>query len=483
MRESPARFSVRRIAHNTAWLLAGRIFSGAAYLATMTLLARYLGVSEYGKLIFAVTYITFFCNISIFGIDSVLIREISRKPDQAGDMISCGITLKLILSIIAISLAYVLLNFFNDGRGVRQITIILLITLLYSGLRTPKVIFEARLESFLTVIIEIVARGCTLFGIIIAIWLDLGLVAAALTLVIAEIPSLWLLFSIASRKISIQFKLSVSTAKFLLRESWQLGLMAILISIYFRADTLMLSFLIGDSAVGFYNAAYIILTSIMIIPDAYVRSIFPALSKAYNENRRLLSATFSDSLKYLFTAGLLVVLIGVAFSEPIITYMYGDAYLPASSALKVLFFASGVLFISPLVSASLTAINRQKTNLYISIINVGLNLSLNLLFIPRWSFVGASVATLITEAVGCGLALLATARFLNIRISAGSLMRDARILAPISLSILIFYLFRDTHFVLAAFVVTVAYCSALFLVRWFNVDDISRMKRMIRGKL
>ncbi len=48
---------VRKIAENTLWLFLGRVVIGILHLATMVLLARYLGVADYGKFVFAMAFL------------------------------------------------------------------------------------------------------------------------------------------------------------------------------------------------------------------------------------------------------------------------------------------------------------------------------------------------------------------------------------------------------------------------------------------
>ena len=58
--------------------------------------------------------------------------------------------------------------------------------------------------------------------------------------------------------------------KKIIKEAWPMGEMAICIMIYFRIDTVMLSLMKGDVAVGLYNAAYRLSESSTVIPAIFM---------------------------------------------------------------------------------------------------------------------------------------------------------------------------------------------------------------------
>jgi O-antigen/teichoic acid export membrane protein len=481
MRAGLPTLSIQRIAANTVWLFAGRVLAGMFHLLAMAWLGRLLGVSDYGKIIFAFTYVAIFNNLSVFGIDTVIIREISRDPSASKRLISCGMSIKFFFCLISILMALACLCFFDVDTDTYAVTCILLLTLFLNSLRTPKTLFEAFLKSPLLVAIEITNKAAALVAVAAAAILDLSLLVLTVIIALSELPSLALLLRLCKNDFKFSLRLDRPIAKFILRDAWQLGIMSILVVIYFRVDTLMLLHFEGNEAVGYYSAAYIILTSLMIVPDAFVRSIFPLMSNSFGKDPLVLERTFYRSLKYLSTMAFLVVLIGFMFSKDIILFLYGEKFLPSADALSVLIFAAGIIFISHLVSTTLTAVNRQKMNLLLSLTNLILNILLNLALIPTYGYIGAAVATVATEATGCAIALILNIRFFSLSLHLKSFLSHTRILAPITCAVMLFKFLPGTHFIVSAFFICLTYGTGLFLVRWFDVEDISLFKRMIKG--
>jgi O-antigen/teichoic acid export membrane protein len=243
----------------------------------------------------------------------------------------------------------------------------------------------------------------------------------------------------------------------------------------------MLSFLKGDEAVGYYNGAYIILSSLLLLPDAFVRSIFPLMSDFYQTGILSLAKTFIRSFKYLITAAILIVCIGFMLSKEIILFLYGDDFLPSASALEILIFAGGIIFISTLVSTTLTAVNKQRINMWLALINVFCNIVLNLLLIPKWSYIGASIATVITEGIGCVLAFMINLKNFEISFLKWSYLRYLTIGIPIALSVVLIKALQGLHILMIIPLVSLSYFITLLILQWFDDEDKNIIKQIMKG--
>ena len=70
--------TVQRIAKNTGVIIAGDVLNKAIGLLVVIFLVRYLGAVGYGKYAFVFAFLTFFGIITDLGINTILVREISR---------------------------------------------------------------------------------------------------------------------------------------------------------------------------------------------------------------------------------------------------------------------------------------------------------------------------------------------------------------------------------------------------------------------
>jgi len=76
--------------------------------------------------------------------------------------------------------------------------------------------------------------------------------------------------------------------------------------------------------------------------------------------------------------------------------------------LRILVFATFIAYFNHLTGYSLIALGKQKVSLIVAIIALVWNVSLNLIFIPRYSYLAAAAITIATE----GLVLILTSVYL-----------------------------------------------------------------------
>src|SRR5204862_310758 len=130
--------------------------------------------------------------------------------------------------------------------------------------------------------------------------------------------------------------------------------------IYFYIDSIMLSVMVGNSAVGIYNAAYKLIFLLLFIPSVFVTSIFPLMSKHFETSKNLLKLEYEKSVKYLFIIAMFIFVYFLVFADKIILIIYGAGFSASIFALQTLVFVVPIIFITNLFSNILGAINKQR---------------------------------------------------------------------------------------------------------------------------
>lgn len=172
--------------------------------------------------------------------------------------------------------------------------------------------------------------------------------------------------------------------------AWTSSLFAFL---HYRADQFMIKGYLGLKELGVYTVAVSIAELLFLLPMA----IHSALSgRLYNQgdeklNRSLVSHTFRLSMSICL--GLCV---AGAFASFLIPFVYSQAYVKAVGIMLILlpgvFFACAPKLLSPWFFTT----GRPKVHLYATMISLGLNISLNALFIPFLGSNGAALASTIS---------------------------------------------------------------------------------------
>jgi O-antigen/teichoic acid export membrane protein len=114
-------------------------------------------------------------------------------------------------------------------------------------------------------------------------------------------------------------------------------------------------------------------------------------------------------MKYTLFLSILGVLLVIMHAQTIILLIYGETFLPATTALKILMMMSMVAYTNNLYYQSLLIFEQQRLLLYAIILGSVLNVMLNLLLIPKFGIEGSAIATLIGQMVyGLSFVLIAT---------------------------------------------------------------------------
>ena len=87
---------VRTIFKNMSWLLVSQIIASVFGFIWTILLARYLGVNDYGIFGFAVSFTTIVGIIDDMGISTHIVRHIATDNDSAPKYLGNALPLKMI---------------------------------------------------------------------------------------------------------------------------------------------------------------------------------------------------------------------------------------------------------------------------------------------------------------------------------------------------------------------------------------------------
>ncbi len=473
---------VRRIAANTIALLAGKVLCGLLSLASLVVLARSLGVVAFGAYTYAQAIVSIFSLICLFGLDTVLIREISQQPSSRSRLLGSGFFIRSGIGLacfgLSVGISWIVLAADVDTWN---IAVILSIPLLLSPLQLLRAAFEALLKSHYPVLADLLARG---LGFCAICWLarEGGTVEGmAWATVGAEAAGSIFLLGFAWGRSLLNMKPDRSTCWWLMREAWPVAVASLSGVIYFRIDAVLIGVFRGNAEVAYYNCAYSVMSALMFIPEAFSRSLYPVMSEAYHLSKGRMAFIVTRAFKYLVTMAVPVATLGALLAPGIVRMLYGASFEPAQGALRVLSVSAGVVFVSYLVSTSINAMGQQRVNMFYSTFCAVFNIVLNLAVIPRWGFLGASWTTLLTEAAGCSLALAFNCRVLQGIAKETATFRSMALFASIPMMALLCGLLSFLHVLLLLSVNVTFYLLFLLSWKWFDKTDKDLFLQSFRG--
>lgn len=269
---------------------------------------------------------------------------------------------------------------------------LILMAIYLSFKMTPKLSLKGNYNTGLLLLRKI-AVLVLIFLIIFLKGITIGLYR--LVLIPAFLIAIWAVYS-SMKTVKPIFKINFELWREVGKEFKSLGLVAILMFFYFYADYLMLLYIKGFHDLGAYGAATNLTESLgfFLIPLTVSISPPPLILKHLKAYGRI----FRVKLGYL----LLIILIAIGvtiFSRSIISTIYGKQFLGITPALSILIWAEVLVFIG-IVNNFISFAKRSRIiNLTFMGIAVLINIFLNLILIPKYGFVGAAIATLISYAI------------------------------------------------------------------------------------
>lgn len=159
-------------------------------------------------------------------------------------------------------------------------------------------------------------------------------------------------------------------------------------------DTFMLGYFSPTGDVGIYNTVYPLAHLLVVPMTSFGFIVMPVVSSLHERgDRDTMRQLYQTTSKWIFLVSFPVFAIIVCFPTHAIGLTFGPAYVDGALALTVL---SGAFFTHAIAGPNydlLTSIGRTRRIMAVDTLVALLNIGLNLLLIPRYSFLGAAVAT------------------------------------------------------------------------------------------
>lgn len=471
--------AVKKIARNSLFLLSGQVASIVFGFFYFIYMARYLGAKDLGILSFAISFTVIIGLLGDLGLSSLMTREVSRNQSLAPKYLGNIFLIKFLLAIVTFAVVAVAINILGySGQTIKVVYIITLSNIAASFTQMFNSIFQA-FERFEYQSIGIILNSVLmLVGIFFAIWQNFDLIYFAfvylivgiIVLVYSLIFCLWR-FAIPSLKIDWAFWRQI------ILESIPFWLNSVFVIIYFKIDMVMLSTMDGDTVVGWYAASYRLIDALSFIPAVLMSIMYPVFSKFHVSSRDSLEFAFKKSFKLLAIIAIPIGIGTTILAERIILLIYDAQYFPSVTALQILIWASVLSFINYTPATYFSSTDRQRALMLFTFAGAILNIILNFILIPRFSYNGAAIATVSTELV-VGLLMISNIHKIQ---NLFALLTDfilKSLVAGVFMGIFLL-IFQNLALILLILLAAILYFIALYIVNGFETEDINLFKQVL----
>lgn len=386
-----------RTVKNAGWIIGGRLANKALAFLVSILTARYLGPSNNGLIGYVTAYVTFFASICNLGINSVIIKDFVDNPEEEGAAIGTTLVLRAVSSALSAVMITGIVWLMDRDPLTVLVAALSAVGLLFQVFDTLKKWFQAKLQS------KYVAIG-TLIAYVAVSAYRLVLLAtgksvswfAMATSVDYLAVAIFLLWAYR-RKGGPRLSFSMKKAKQLLKASSSYIIAGVMVSVYASTDKLMLKQMLDEASVGYYVTAVSLSTTWTFLLEAVVDSMYPSVIQSYNQDKALFEQRNRQLYAIVLYCALFVSLVISLLARPLISVLYGAAYLPTVGPLRIICWYTAFSYLGVARNAWMVCENKQKYLKYLYIASAVLNVALNLLLIPYWGPTGAAVASLVTQ--------------------------------------------------------------------------------------
>lgn len=506
--------NLKKIARTAMVLFICLIVGKVLVYIYRVIIARSFGAETYGVYSLATMIVAWFSLVASLGFSESLTRYLpilvgKKKISDIKHMFR--FTLKVL--IISSFLAGILLFIFSEFIAVEIFHNSKLLTFLqFFSLAIPLIVistpFNAALRSYEKTnwqsLIAYVFHNVASVGlVIILLSLELGTKAIIFSYLLGSLVTLVSSYLISKRLLPHLYKKEFRANKEnkslileFIKYSWPL-LFASFVGIFYSwADSFALGYLKTAVEVGLYNAAMPIAMLLGITPELFMQLFFPLINKEYAKDNLYAVKEMSKQVnKWILIINAPAMVLLFVFPELIIGLLFGQEYVGAATALRILSISSFLLAAFVPVNRKIIQMKGKSRILFYDVFfAAGLNLLLNIFFIPLdkiWfienssGINGAAIATLISSAAMCLVFVIEARHYISslpFRRKAINVFFLIFVLGGVFIFIKRFFIVNLTSAIFLSLSFLIAYTILLFLTGALDDNDISVLKS-IKNKI
>jgi len=388
----------RRYFANTSWVMGEQLLRLLAELTVGIWVARYLGAEQFGLLSYALAFVAIFGVFARLGLDSITVRDLVNRPDQADRILATAFWLKLGGGVLAFMALVIALAAISVDAVTRLYVAIIAIGMIFQSMEVVVFYFQSRVLSKHVSVAKLIQLGLSSLVKIYLVAVEASLEWFVLVSLIDQVVlagSYYVAFRLWMPKIDFRFFDRV-VAKQLLGDSWPLIFSGLVVMIYMRIDQIMIKEMMGNRAVGIYSVAVRLSEVWYFVPMVITASVFPSIVNAKKKNEALYYARLQRLYSLMVAIAVAVAVPTTFIGDWLVVSLYGEEYRLAGDVLKINIWAGIFVFLGVASGSWLANENLQYLDFFRTFSGAVANVLLNLVLIPAHGLIGAAVATVIS---------------------------------------------------------------------------------------
>lgn len=473
----------KSIARNTAFMTIASVGQKVISFVYFTLIARNIGAEGTGKYFFALSFTTVFVVFIDLGLTQVLIREGAKSKEKLQKYFSSVIFTKIFLGILTYLVAFAVINIMGYPVETRYLVYLSAVTMLFDSIHLTiygvlRAIGNLKYEAYAII-------GSQLTTLILGttfLYLKLPLIFLIAAFTIPSFLNVVYSSTVLVKKYQIKLKpkLDKDVLRFMGIIAIPFALTAIFGRVYSYIDSILLSKLAGDVAVGWYSIPYKITYAFQFMPLALVATLYPKFSEYFISDKKRLAFVFERGIKYLMII-VFPIAIGIGvLAQDIILSLYTTEYTNSILPLKILLAGLVFSYLSFPIGAFLNACNRQKTQTLIVFVVMVINIILNVLLIPKIGVIGAAISALVGNIclTVFGYSIMPSIAKISHWFLSKSLLQA--FVSAVVMGLCVHFINQISHYTIAILAGAVVYPVMLFVTRAITVGQLKEALVLVK---
>jgi len=389
----------QKIAYNTIAQLVGKAATTLTTLLLTVLITRRFGPSGYGDFTIMMAYSALFYIVADFGLNAIATRDFASDESKIVRYFKNLIGLRLVMALVLFAIGVAALVFFPYSRFVKVGILVSLLTIFTQALYSSgNAVFQTKLRYDLSVLAAILGSGVILVLSFLAVTRGFGLLPIVGSYVVGGVVMVGVSLFFVRRIVGVVgVGKDFGLWRYLFMAALPLGITTIFTVVLQKADALLLSVLKGSEAVGLYGASYKIFEFALVFPTFFVNSVYPIMVRHFQDGQERLVRTIKFSGLFLFAVSLVASVVGYFLAPWIIKVVAGPEFFESVRALRLLLLGLPVFYLSALFLWLLITLGKQKQIPFVYAVGALVNVVLNVILIPRYSFHASAVITWTSE--------------------------------------------------------------------------------------
>jgi O-antigen/teichoic acid export membrane protein len=412
----------KKILSNTAYQIIWKVITALISIFLLNLLTNYLPIELFGEYWKVYNYLLIFAFLADLWLYTISIREIQKHPEDCLKIVGNILSLRLLLGVIVILISLFIAQFlpaYNSLLTIYSIAIVWVFTLFSLVNSSILALMQAHLKMWFSIVSSSIWKGIT-FLCIVAITqvaypktneMDffMPFIAIMLAGLVWNIAMTVMNYMYAKRICDIRFKFDYVYIKDIFITSIPYWIAIFLGVVYTKVDIIFLSLLESPNkaniSIALYSVPMKIMEVFMMTGTFFLNSLLPSMTQAYNAWKKYeLESLLKTAFLLLLAWSTSMLVFGLLLKDIMIEIIATSDYLDrniyeytSSDAFIIVLIMIVFYFVFLLFQYIFITAEKQSELLKINIVVTVVNIIGNIILIPKYSFVWAWIASVLSQ--------------------------------------------------------------------------------------